>query len=44
MGGTDVLFSLGAGLTNNTGPINVAAPLAVTGSVPTVRRQAEDAT
>ena len=33
MGGTDVLFFLGAGLTNNTGVINVATPLAVTGSV-----------
>ena len=44
MGGTDVLFFLGTGLTNNTGVINVATPLAVTGSVPTVRRQAEDAT
>ena len=39
-----MLFFLGAGLTNNTGPINVATPLAVTGSVPTVRQQAEDAT
>ena len=42
MGGTDVLFFLGTGLTNmNTG--SVTAQLTVTGSVPTVSRLAEDA-
>ena len=43
MGGADVLFFLGAGLTNvNTG--SVTAQLTVTGAVPTVNRLAEDAT